>query len=303
MGLFDSVGSYGIAGDNEDYGYNFNIKKQWIADKGKVIHFNALNEYRKNFDLQSIFSHQKRACPEDIQQGQFYEIGLIGAHSDVGGSYGDNEQGVENTHINPTQLSVMSLQKMHEFAVGCGVPMEALSLNTIENELVEKYYFIEDKLLNLDIRRIWMKWVAHKKYRQVLEVRIEKYKRWDEDKNESFIRQFERKLVTANKDIDDLAMQLQEELGSDYEQFTQFWEYLDKYYVHESHGPINSGIGMGVEVDKFFSPSHLMRDVFFKPAVKFEQENKKADRIVYRDGRRRKLDIDEFDFVMAKEFK
>ena len=60
---------------------------------------------------------------------------------------------------------------------------------------------------------------------------------------------------------------------------------------------------MGIEVNKFFSPSHLMRDVFFKPAVDFEQENKKSDRIVYRDGRRRKVDIDEFDFVMAKEFK
>jgi len=38
-------------------------------------------------------------------------------------------------------------------------------------------------------------------------------------------------------------------------------------------------------------------------AVDFEQVNKELDRITYRRGQSVKVDIDEFDFVMAKEFK
>lgn len=99
IGLFDTVGSFGKAGDDKNYKpidanegsegkalwgeifgtpsskkyepYNFNLSRQSAE---KIVHFVALDEYRKNFPLTDIEG-----------AGETYHF--IGAHSDVGGGY------------------------------------------------------------------------------------------------------------------------------------------------------------------------------------------------------------------------
>ncbi|WGE78117.1 DUF2235 domain-containing protein [Actinobacillus equuli subsp. haemolyticus] len=99
VGLFDTVGSFGNAGDDKNYKpidenqdsegwalwseifgtpsaekyepYNLNLSRQSAK---KIVHFVALDEYRKNFPLTDIEG-----------AGETYRF--IGAHSDVGGGY------------------------------------------------------------------------------------------------------------------------------------------------------------------------------------------------------------------------
>ncbi|EAT11381.1 DUF2235 domain-containing protein [Bermanella marisrubri] len=303
VGLFDSVGSYGLAGDNDDHGYNFHVQESWMADNGKLVHFVAMNEYRAYFDLQTLFREQRSDFPLDKTKGKLSEIALIGAHSDVGGGYEADTQGVKNTSKNPTQLSVMALHKMYDIAKTNGVPLSPLSVPNIEPGLKNNYQIVEKHIAKKEIRKLWVKWVQFKKYREIIEYKINYYKKWNEEKNASFIRHYENKLPRNNKDIQSLSNKLKALLLDDYDAFVSAWEYLDDYYIHESHGPFNDSIGASADYDETFNHSFIERNVFFKPAVDFDKVNDEKDRVIYRDGRRHTIDIDEFEFVLAKEFK
>lgn len=304
VGLFDSVGSYGIAGDNEDYGYNFHVKPQWLTEKAKAIHLIALNEYRKNFDLQTVFDDQSKQHPEDRIKGKIHELGLIGAHSDVGGSYGPNEQGVMNDGQNSSQLSLMALEKMYEFAKVCDVPLAPLNIPSRELGLVDNYQILTAAFQDKALRKLWAQWVGYKKYHQILNAKIRNLQKLAPRSKREAIKTINKKLVTFTLQIEKYKGQLEAKLGiAGFERFEVAYEHLEKYYIHESHGPFNETLFMGAEqaIDEL-NVQHLTRTVFFKPAVDFEQVNKDLDRISYRRGMPTKVDIDEFDFVMAKEF-
>ena len=304
VGLFDSVGSYGIAGDNEDYGYNFHIRPQWLTEKAKVIHLIALNEYRKNFDLQTILINQNRKYPEDRVKGQFYEIGLIGSHSDVGGSYGPNEQGVVNNDQNPSQLSLMALEKMYEYAKNCDVPLTPLSISRREVGLVDNYTTLEEVFKDSFIKTTWMQWVEYEKFIKILNERIGALEKLAPRNKKMALAVINKKKAAASLQIDKHKKLIENKMGkAEFQRFKTAYEHLEEYYIHESHGPFNSGIGMSAEIEEDeLNIKHLTRTVFFKPAVDFEQVNKELDRITYRRGQPVKVDIDEFDFVMAKPF-
>lgn len=314
VGLFDSVGSYGIPGDNSDQGYNFNVSEKWLTKQGQLIHLIALNEYRYNFDLQTIFEDQNSHYPEDRVKGKRREIGLIGAHSDVGGSYGPNEQGVINTSINPTQLSVMALQKMYELAKEYHVPLAPLEIGDVEPELSLHYDRVEQALLDPRVKKSWMQWVGHRKQRQVLEYYVDKYQYDMKMKQignktpypqgqEVKLAQLQWQLKGVDTSISHPEQVLASMLGDDFPEFKHSYEYLEEYYIHESHGPFNRTPGMGAEKEPgLIEGQQLRRTIYFKEAKDFKYENKQADRVVYRDGRKQVIDIDEFKFVMAKEF-
>jgi len=63
---------------------------------GKAVHLVALDEYRKNFTLNSLRSRDGKI------PGNFLEISLPGAHSDVGGGYPDQQR--EDLLISPYRL-------------------------------------------------------------------------------------------------------------------------------------------------------------------------------------------------------
>ena len=122
VGLFDTVGSFGLPGNDIDWKpitdedtetdaikyemagktppaeyyepYNFNLSPQSAET---IVHFIALDEYRKNFPL------------SDTQDAGF-TYGFIGAHSDVGGGYRKKEK--ENVIVlQDTRLTVLAYQK------------------------------------------------------------------------------------------------------------------------------------------------------------------------------------------------
>ncbi|PWK53801.1 T6SS phospholipase effector Tle1-like catalytic domain-containing protein [Pleionea mediterranea] len=79
-GLFDTVGSMGLPGDDDNMGFNLNIG--WTSAKS-VYHLTAYHEFREYFPLSSI-KNQAGKLPAP----HFNEEVLPGAHSDIGGGYG-----------------------------------------------------------------------------------------------------------------------------------------------------------------------------------------------------------------------
>ena len=114
-----------------------------------------------------------------------------------------------------------------------------------------------------------------------------------------------RRLRQSSSEKNRLETRLKSIMGdADAQKFIASFEYIDKHYIHESHAPFNSTIGMSAEKNESeMDVVKLTRTVYFKPAVDFKQRNKDLDRIHYRRGRPKKVDIDEFDFVMAEAFK
>ena len=78
VGVYDTVGSFGQAGDDSNPGQNLYID---ATDAMGVAHYTARHEYRQNFPL-SVIPGVDREYP--------------GAHSDVGGSYPPSENGKVN---------------------------------------------------------------------------------------------------------------------------------------------------------------------------------------------------------------
>ena len=117
VGLFDTVGSFGLAGNNINYKpitdedtetdtikyessgitppseyyepYNFNLSPKSAE---KIVHFVALDEYRENFPLSDT-------------QGVGETYSFIGAHSDIGGGYAKIEDEKLFSYTQETDLN------------------------------------------------------------------------------------------------------------------------------------------------------------------------------------------------------
>ena len=75
LGLFDTVGSFGLPGNADEGDFDVTLGPEIVA---RTLHLTAANEYRRNFPLRSIYdgapnTGNEAACP--------------GAHGDVGGGY------------------------------------------------------------------------------------------------------------------------------------------------------------------------------------------------------------------------
>lgn len=85
VGLFDTVSSEGVAygNDVDDLGLRF------VNDAAqRVFHLTALDEYRARFSLTTIASAcQAKALVDGARVPMGFELGIPGAHSDVGGGY------------------------------------------------------------------------------------------------------------------------------------------------------------------------------------------------------------------------
>ena len=97
VGLFDTVSSRGASllighGDVRSLGLALG------TDLEKVVQLTAGNEYRKNFSLTDIGS--------SLSKG--YELTLPGAHSNIGGGYGETED--ETRALHPAQVPTLLAQ-------------------------------------------------------------------------------------------------------------------------------------------------------------------------------------------------
>jgi len=124
LGLFDTVGSFGLPGNNID-NFDLCIPKNSVKF---VYHLIAENELRENFDLHSIrpepsvpLDHDDSACT-----GNRWAVEILcpGVHSDIGGGYDQLKAGVKKLeHGNRNnRLSRHYLKQMHHRAKVCGVP-------------------------------------------------------------------------------------------------------------------------------------------------------------------------------------
>ncbi|WP_102389631.1 DUF2235 domain-containing protein [Enterovibrio norvegicus] len=77
VGIFDTVGSFGIPGDNDEDGFNLILSP---SSAETVYHITAHHEYRQKFPLTSLKI-------DGVLADNFYEEVFPGAHADVGGGY------------------------------------------------------------------------------------------------------------------------------------------------------------------------------------------------------------------------
>lgn len=104
LGVFDTVGSFGMGGDDVDVGQNMCIRP---GDAAHIRHYTARHEIRENFPLTAL--GPDRAYP--------------GAHSDIGGGYPKEDGGTTN------HLSFVTLKDMYNASVhDAGVEMAALQI-------------------------------------------------------------------------------------------------------------------------------------------------------------------------------
>lgn len=78
VGLFDTVGSFYWPGNERNLDFDLYVAS---SSAQRIVHLTAHHEIRRNFPLSSI------ADAQGNHPGNFLEIALPGAHSDVGGGY------------------------------------------------------------------------------------------------------------------------------------------------------------------------------------------------------------------------
>ena len=80
LGLFDTVASFGIPGNDLDPGFDFHVDADYVA---YTLHLVAEHESRSTFDLMSIKAAADTPLPANMKEETY-----PGAHSDLGGGYG-----------------------------------------------------------------------------------------------------------------------------------------------------------------------------------------------------------------------
>jgi len=105
IGLWDTVASFGLPGNNVNLGYNLNVPPN--ADR--TYHAIALDERRQSFPLTRVVAD----ALEDRNDRHVFEVWFRGFHSDVGG--GNDNEG----------LSSIALDWMFRRAADCGIVIPA----------------------------------------------------------------------------------------------------------------------------------------------------------------------------------
>lgn len=268
LGVFDTVGSFGLPGNNIDWGTCFHIKPAWID--GRVVQLVADDEHRANFDIQTLLKEQKDT-PVDIEKGCLFERVLPGAHADVGGGYGSGR-----THGRTgNQLGRIHLHRMHQEASTSGVP-----LKDVERQVkkIPAHWSIDEKIgaAYRDLMRAYETHPGLQRDHKILRElqrglewaeykldRLENSFYWGNDlghalevmKWEKAIKSLRTRLQTQNRTVTN-HFATQDEASAFFETHNQIYA----GHVHRSHAPTNDGIGMSPEVH---DDGRLQREVFF----------------------------------------
>ena len=311
LGIYDTVGSFGIAGNNSDFGFSFHIDPSWI--ESKAVHIYALNEYRLGFDLQALFEFppQNTNYPIDIIEDKFIEVGLPGVHSDIGGGYNYNEK---SQFANNSLLACPPLDLMANYARDNNVPLSCTSSDQARrdagNALPDRSYdemlssfnaikpYFEDNDLRASIG-LWREKIAFKDiYIKKIENNLSATKRLGrpgasakitQKNHENMIEKINVLIHLSEKELLDLFVNEQEFIT-----FKEHYDVLYQKYMHRSHSPFNTVIGM-LQQDadentwpwnKTVSDDRPHRDIFYNKYIDFEKSRTKQ--ISYYTGQVRK---------------
>ncbi len=196
VGLYDTVGSFGLPGNDVDirsdapllagvtaeiatnpvlYGLTLPrvamiLSNTYRLDLGlasavKVVHLVANNEYRANFPLQSL-----RTGPNAPSPGNVEEIAVPGAHADVGGGYGPRPR-EEYTHVDDDVLHYQRVgptsqwqarllkQKAALEARAAQRGLEAIFVRSTSNavgEVVEEYALVRRRRVKPGLSNVYL---------------------------------------------------------------------------------------------------------------------------------------------------
>lgn len=259
LGVFDTVGSFGMPGNNSDPGYAFQIAPHWLEAGG--LHLVADDEHRDNFSLQTILPGQDSAHPRDMEDGSLKEVVLPGAHSDVGGGYpASATQGQSNN-----ALGRVALEKMYLEAQSRAVP---LSMNNAPKGAEDERarFWGSDATMKSAMTGLMDGYWSYPRLREL-------HRRWRvlgvaEEKLGIVIRARERELeygdrlsggprereLERNREKVEQILSRRSELETDMEScfarrrdYDEFVKVSNAFYagwVHRSHNPHNRTIGM-----------------------------------------------------------
>jgi hypothetical protein len=319
LGIFDTVGSFGIAGNNTDNGYSFYIDPSWI--EGKAVHIYALNEYRWGFDLQAMLLNQDTNYPIDIFEEKMIEIGLPGVHSDIGGGY---EMDTEEQFCDNSLLACIALDVMAEYARDNGVLLNSDITDQARRDagsaLPEKQYgemlscfnnikpYMEDNSLRAPIG-LWREHIALADiYKHEIDRSKTKLKNlWAGEDNQVFD-QLQSDLLRLEKDLKSVSIKInlnEQHLKAlfvndkTFEDFKINYDILYQNYMHRSHSPFNTTPFMGKEDadenfwiwNKTISDERPHRDIFYNSYKDFENINNKIKRSVNRKGHQKPIEF------------
>jgi len=316
LGIFDTVGSFGVAGDNDDFGFSFYIDSSWV--KSKAVHIYALNEYRWGFDLQALIQKQDTNYPIDIIEDNFIEIGLPGAHSDIGGGYYYDK---ETQFTDNSLLACPPLDLMIGYAKDCGVPLSCTKNDQARKDagsaLKDKEYSemlaccdtIKSYMTDNSLRAPIGLWREHIALSDIFQFKLNEANKefgdlWDGDDNyyqlQSETQDLERKLKSIAVKIKLSEQQLKDLFNNDneFENFKINYDILYLNYMHRSHTPFNTVFGMGQQDadentsfwNRSISDDRPHRDIFYNSFKDFEKINANRTRRSTRPHNKRRTE-------------
>jgi hypothetical protein len=267
LGVFDTVGSFGLAGNNIDNGYSFYINPSWIEKK--AVHIHALHEYRSGFDLQSMIKAQDTNYPFDILEDKLIEIGLPGVHSDIGGGYKMKTTKKEQFSDN-SLLAHMALKMMADYAIENEVPL----ISELSDSLrIQSGNSLKDKSLSEvkegfnNIRRVYKnprwrpligKWCELQALIEIHKEEISRINRikssasdyraksslqYNIDKEHKTIQNIEELISTVIDQMPTVGLDV-----NTFQGFKNSYKILDEKYMHRSHFPFNTEIIKGFKI-------------------------------------------------------
>ncbi len=275
VGVYDTVGSFGTPGDNEDP-YNFHLGK---AKAQYIYHITAQDELRKNFDLQTLKRTHAELLPfpTEPRKGWMVEESMPGVHSDIGGGYrSSDEQGNSNN-----ELAKIYLDKMHKVACRQNVPFLPLSqLDEMDGHNIQWKITptLRDEFSTLmgiyanDARllRLHQPLKDTQRYLDVANHKLNKYKNRKQYKAHrlAMLQLKIERLKSRSKCLEELVISdcfsgNISEANAFFKRYAQF----RNHYIHLSHNPFNSTIGMAAQLKKRSKKSLLEQAVNeIKPA-------------------------------------
>lgn len=259
LGAFDTVSSFGLPGNDVDLGYAFHIHPHWLQSGG--LHLIADDEHRANFSLQAMLPAQDTAHPRDMADGSLQEVVMPGSHSDIGGGYSSEKtQGQSNN-----DLARVALEYMYARARDQNVPLDISNAPDRKEQETDRFWAAEDAMKS-----------AHdtlmEHYRATPDLRT-LHRRWrvlgiSEEKLSSDVRSREKELAGPERPnsnqrkiqlyrmneaigkITSMRRNLEGQMENcftskrGYERFQIDSKALYDSWVHRSHSPHNTTIGM-----------------------------------------------------------
>ena len=265
MGLYDTVGSFGIPGDEKNASFDLSVKADNFK---KVYHLTSFHELRKNFDLVSIKPEINGTLPDHMIEEEY-----PGVHSDIGGGYANS---TEHDNAN-NYLALIYLEKMHQTASDFGLPFDAIpekwqpqnDLKDLFNSVVNLYQSnptvkaIHKEMINLE----WTKEVLARKKSKIKIPRGPKANKGIANSKKQQKQLMDRSIKYVDQTTEEIKSKLEEVLAEQANALLSSYEALEKNYIHKSHSYFNTTIGMdpqkkALEVDNRDIEIY-QRDIFY----------------------------------------